>query len=123
MAQLGETELDAGVLARALWRRAWLVILLTALAAAGTYYGLGFVEPLYTADTSILIEARESPLTRPREQAGEPATEYDESAIQSQVQVLRSREIANAVIDRLDLTRRREFDPRSEEHTSELQSR
>jgi uncharacterized protein involved in exopolysaccharide biosynthesis len=43
MAQVGETELDVGVLARALWRRAWLVILLTALAAAGTYYALGFV--------------------------------------------------------------------------------
>jgi uncharacterized protein involved in exopolysaccharide biosynthesis len=111
MAQVGETELDTGVLARALWRRAWLLILLSALAAAGTYYALGFVEPLYTADTSILIEERESPLTRSRNQAAPTATEFDETAIQSQVQVLRSRNIAEVVIDRLDLTRRPGFDP------------
>ncbi len=30
MAHVSETELDTGVLARALWRRAWLLILLTA---------------------------------------------------------------------------------------------
>ena len=80
--------------------------------AAGTYFGLRFVDPLYTADTKILIEERESPLTRPREQtAASSAAEFDESAIQSQVEVMRSREIADAVIDKLDLTRRPEFDP------------
>ncbi len=111
MAQIRETELDVGALARALWRRAWLLVLLAGLAAAGTYYALGFVEPLYTADTSILIEQRESPLTRPREDGQNTTTVFDESAIQSQVEVLRSREIAEAVIDRLDLTRRPQFDP------------
>jgi uncharacterized protein involved in exopolysaccharide biosynthesis len=111
MAQIGETELDVRALARALWRRSWLLVLLAIIAAVGTYFGLGFVEPLYTADTRILIEERESPLTRPRDDAGTPASDFDESAIQSQVEVLRSREIAEAVIDKLDLTRRPEFDP------------
>lgn len=110
MAQVRETELDGGALARALWRRAWLVVLLPALVAIGTYLALSRVEPLYTADTSILIEERESPLTRPREEVLLPVG-IDESAIQSQVEVLRSREIAEAVIDRLDLIRRPEFDP------------
>ena len=67
MAQIGETELDVRALWRALWRRSWLLVLLTIAVAAATYVGLGFVDPLYTADTSILIEQRESPLTRPRE--------------------------------------------------------
>jgi uncharacterized protein involved in exopolysaccharide biosynthesis/Mrp family chromosome partitioning ATPase len=111
MAQIGETELDVRALSRALWRKAWLLVLLAVLAAAGTYFGLGFVEPLYTADSRILIEQRESPLTRPREQTSESATDFDESAIQSQVEVLRSREIADAVIDKLDLTQKPEFDP------------
>ena len=111
MAQIGETELDVRALSRALWRKAWLLVLLAVAAAAGTYFGLGFVEPLYTADSRILIEQRESPLTRPREQTSESATDFDESAIQSQVEVLRSREIADAVIDKLDLSRRPEFDP------------
>ena len=73
--------------------------------------GLGFVEPLYTADTRILIEERESPLTRARDDVSTPSSDFDELAIQSQVEVLRSREIAEAVIDKLDLTRRPEFDP------------
>lgn len=111
MAQIGETELDVRALARALWRRSWLLVLLAVIAAVATYVGLRFVEPLYTADTRILIEERESPLTRPRDDVGTPSSDFDESAIQSQVEVLRSREIAEAVIDKLDLTRRPEFDP------------
>ena len=111
MAQIGETELDVRALARALWRRSWLLVLLAVIAAVGTYVGLGFVDPLYTADTRILIEERESPLTRPREGATAPSADFDESAIQSQVEVLRSREIAEAVIDKLNLASRPEFDP------------
>jgi uncharacterized protein involved in exopolysaccharide biosynthesis len=111
MAQIGETELNVRALARALWRRSWLLVLLAVIAAVGTYVGLGFVDPLYTADSRILIEERESPLTRPREDAAPSSADFDESAIQSQVEVLRSREIAEAVIDKLDLTRRPEFDP------------
>jgi uncharacterized protein involved in exopolysaccharide biosynthesis len=110
MAQIGETELDVRALSGALWRRAWLLVLVAAIIGAATYIGLGFVEPLYTADTKILIEERESPITRPRDQAA-PASEFDESAIQSQVEVLKSREIADAVIDRLDLVNRPDFDP------------
>ena len=111
MPQIGETELDMGALARALWRKAWLFILLAAAAAGATYYALGRVEPLYTADTSILIEERESPFTRSRDPQVNSASDFDESAIQSHVEVLRSREIADAVIDDLNLTRRPDFDP------------
>jgi uncharacterized protein involved in exopolysaccharide biosynthesis len=110
MAEIGETELDVRALSRALWRRLWLLILLAVAAAAGTWIALGYVDPLYTADTRILIEERESPITR-RDQPAASTAQFDESAIQSQVELLRSREIADAVIDRLDLTRRPEFDP------------
>ncbi len=111
MAEIAETELDIHALARALWRWALPLGFLAILAAAATYVGLGYVDPLYTADTRILIEERESPLTRTREGVADPTTSFDESAIQSQVEVLKSREIADAVIDELDLTRRPEFDP------------
>jgi tyrosine-protein kinase Etk/Wzc len=112
MAEIGETELDLRALSSALWRRAWLLFGLAIVAAIVTYIGLSFVSPLYTADTSILIEDRESPLTRPRDQPVDTTTAApDESAIQSQVQVLKSREVANAVIDDLKLTSQPEFDP------------
>lgn len=111
MAEIGETELDIRALSRTLWRRGWIVVLLAILAAGATYWALGHVAPLYTADARILIESRESPLTRPRDQSSAPTNEFDESAIQSQVEVLRSREIADAVVDKLDLTSRPELDP------------
>jgi len=113
MAEIGETELDLRVLWQALWRHAWLLVLLAVFAAVATYIGLSFVSPLYTADTRILIEQRESPLTRPVDATASASTDFDESAIQSQVEVLRSREIADAVIDKLNLTSRPEFDPAS----------
>src|SRR3712207_3331489 len=109
MAQIGETELDVRALSRALWRRAWLLVALALAVAIATYLALGSVDPVYTADTSLLIEERESPLTRPTRD--ENAVELDESAIQSHVEVLRSRQIANTVIDRLDLIHRPDFDP------------
>src|SRR4051794_32513203 len=94
MAPIGETELEVRALWSALGRRAWLLVLLTIAAAVVTFVGLGFVSPLYTADTGVLIEQRESPLTRPREDTSAPSTDYDVSAIQSQVEVVKSREIA-----------------------------
>ena len=109
MAHIGETELDMRALFRAVWRRIWLLFLLAVLAAAATYVALGYVDPVYTADTRILIEERESPLTR--RDPGSSSDGFDESAIQSQVELLRSREIADAVIDRLDLEHRADFDP------------
>jgi uncharacterized protein involved in exopolysaccharide biosynthesis len=109
MAQIGETELDVRALGRALWRRAWLLIALALAVTTATYLALGSMDPVYTADTSLLIEERESPLTRPNPDAN--AAELDESAIQSHVEVLRSRQIANTVIDRLDLIHRPDFDP------------
>jgi tyrosine-protein kinase Etk/Wzc len=120
MAEIGETELDIGALWQALWRHAWLLAVLAVVAAVGTYVGLGFVTPLYTADTRILIEQRESPLTRTRDDTADTTTAFDESAIQSQVEVLRSREVAEAVIDNLHLTTRPEFDPAS--HSSIVNS-
>ena len=113
MAQIGETELDLRALSHALWHRAWLFAGLAVCVAIGTYVGLSFVTPTYTADTRILIEQRESPLTRPRDQTTDTTSDFDESAIQSQVEVLKSREIADAVIDSLNLTSRPEFDPAS----------
>lgn len=111
MADSHDRELNAQALAAALWRNAGLLVLGAALVAVLTFVALSFVKPLYTADTRILIEERESPLTRTRDAAPEPASQFDESAIQSQVEVLRSREIAEIVVDELNLARDPEFDP------------
>ncbi|WP_164879707.1 GumC family protein [Afifella aestuarii] len=112
MAEPRPMEMDISAIAAALWRRAWLFGLVAILVGAGTYFGLSLVDPLYTGDARILIEARESPLTRPRDSGAENLTvQLDESAIASQVEVLRSRDIANTIIDKFDLTHRPDFDP------------
>lgn len=112
MVQLSGAELDMVHLLRALWRRLLVLAVLAAAVAAAAFLALGFVDPIYTADTQVLIEERESALSRPRQAPAEPlAIQFDEAAIQSQVEVLRSREIANRVIDQLDLVRVRTFDP------------
>jgi len=105
-------EMDVAAIAAALWRKAWLLVLIALGVGILTYLGLSTVTPLYTGDAQVLIEARESPLTRPRDAPSENiAVQLDESAISSQVEVLRSREIANKIIDQFDLMRNPEFDP------------
>jgi polysaccharide biosynthesis transport protein len=111
MEQVRETELDLGALLSALWRKAWLLVLIGAATAAVTYVGLSFVTPIYKAGARVLIEVRESFLTRPRDSIESAALQVDESAIQSYVEILLSRDIATRVIDELDLDRRPEFDP------------
>ena len=110
MADEHDRELNAQALAASLWRNAGVLALAAAAASVATFFALSFVEPLYTADTGILIEERESPFTRSGSQPPS-ASEFDESAIQSQVEVLRSREIAEIVVDELGLGRNPEFDP------------
>lgn len=118
MVQLSGAELDTYQLFRALRRRVLVLAVAAAGIAAATYVGLGFVDPIYTADTQILIEERESALARPREAPAEPISiQFDEAAIQSQVEVLRSREIADRVIDQLNLTRVPDFDPAAKPST------
>ncbi|WP_051631131.1 GumC family protein [Afifella pfennigii] len=105
-------EMDVAAIATALWRRAWLLGIVALAVGIVTYLGLSSATPLYTGDAQVLIEARESPLTRPRDAPSDNlSVQLDESAITSQVEVLRSRQIANAVIDRFELTRNPEFDP------------
>ncbi len=111
MADSNDRELNAQALAASLWRNAGFLVLAAAAVSIATFFALSFVEPLYTADTGILIEERESPLTRTSGSQPPSASEFDESAIQSQVEVLRSREIAEIVVDELGLGRNPEFDP------------
>jgi polysaccharide biosynthesis transport protein len=112
MVEVRETELDLGALLSALRRKAWLLVLIGIAVAAATYLGLSYVAPIYKAGARVLIEVRESFLTRPRDTTETAvALQVDESAIQSYVEILRSRDIAETVIDRLGLDRRPEFDP------------
>ncbi|WP_157091545.1 GumC family protein [Methylobacterium nodulans] len=110
-----ETPRDEGValgdLSRLL-RRHWLAILLPTLAAFAL--SLAFVQivpPRYTGEAKLLLESRDSALTRPQQERGDVPQPIDEQAVASQVQVVMSRDIAREAIKRLGLVGNREFDP------------
>jgi uncharacterized protein involved in exopolysaccharide biosynthesis len=102
-------DIDLGLLGRALWRaKGWIA----GLDAAGilTFIGLSVVRPLYTSESRILIENDPSPFTRAATDSGRDQMQsLDEQAVQSQVQVLTSRDIALAVTKSLDLPNNAEF--------------
>ncbi|RVU21957.1 GumC family protein [Methylobacterium oryzihabitans] len=96
-----------------LLRRHWLGLVVPTLVAVGLAVAfVQLVPPRYTAETKLLLESRDSALTRPQQERGEGTTNpIDEQAVASQVQVVMSRDIAREAIRRLHLVGNPEFDP------------
>src|SRR5690606_15440115 len=92
--------------------RNWLRILIAALVVTGLAYVLvGLATPLYRAETGIMIEARESPYTRPASNGvadGDRAL-LDQEMVASQVEVIGSADILRTVARQLDLGSHAEF--------------
>ncbi len=90
--------------------RRWLsIVLFTAACAFLSYWFVNSVKPVYTASAQVLIANQESPYTR----VGQDRTErgaLSERDIVSQVQVVRSRDLAMRVIQDLELNKVAEFD-------------
>ncbi|NGM37751.1 polysaccharide biosynthesis tyrosine autokinase [Methylobacterium sp. DB0501] len=109
--RMSEDGLSLGDVGRLL-RRRWAVILLPTLAAFGL--SVAFVQvvtPRYTAEAKLLLESRDSALTRLQQDRGELPLPIDEQAVASQVQVVMSRDLAREAIKQLGLVGNPEFDP------------
>jgi uncharacterized protein involved in exopolysaccharide biosynthesis/Mrp family chromosome partitioning ATPase len=104
-------DIDLPTLGRALWRAKRTILGLAIGAGALTFVVLSMMRPLYTSEARILIQNDESAFTRPADdQARDPQQPIlDEQAIQSQVQVLTSRDLAVEVINDLDLVKNPDF--------------
>src|ERR1700690_1909416 len=105
-----DVEVDIRVLIGAVWRRLPQIIVFLLIVAAATYVGLGTIAPEYKSEATILIAPGESDLTRTA-QSQTDSTVLDEQAVTSQVQLIRSRDLAQAVATKLNLAGRAEFDP------------
>ncbi len=109
----GRDEIDLGGVAAALGRRKRLIlsVMLGALAAAVLFVTL--VKPRYVAESRILIENQESYFTSagPEGSRAETGDALDESAINSQIQILTSRDLARKAVQALHLQGDPEFDP------------
>ena len=108
-----DADVDIRALFSVLWHRLPQLIVFVLIVAAATYVALGRIAPQYQSEATILIAAGESDLTRTGQSATD-ATALDEQAITSQVQLIRSRDLAEAVAKKLNLAARSEFDPNAE---------
>lgn len=108
-----EPVLDIYVLLRAiLWACLWAVPF-AFLVAAGTFYYVSKQAPVYRATASVLIEIPEiSGIQAVPDNSGPDASlRLSAEAINSKVQLIRSRDLARSVIDRMGLADVPEFLP------------
>ena len=104
-------DIDLPTLGRALWRAKNAILGLSIGAGVLTFIVLSMMRPLYTSEARILIQNDESVFTRPADGQIRDVQQrtLDEQAVQSQVQVLTSRDLADQVINDLDLTTNPDF--------------
>ncbi|WP_018265109.1 exopolysaccharide transport family protein [Methylosinus sp. LW4] len=110
-AEASTGEIDLGQIAGALSRRRRIVIGVTLAAFLGSLVFVNVVKPRYTAEARVLLENQESYLTRADKERSDPAAAPDAEAVQSQIQMLTSRDLARRVLKSLDLQGNSEFDP------------
>src|SRR5919112_242012 len=99
-------DLSIGTLFRAV-KLHWPMIAAAVVASCliGMVYLL-FTQPLFTAKAALLVESRDTPVTL---QPTTSVTQLDPAGVESQVEVLRSERVANAVINNFKLDTDPEF--------------
>ena len=104
-------EIDLARIARAVSAKRWWVIGPTLAMFAGSAVFVNVVKPRYSAEARVILENQENFI--PRADKTERAVEIlpDSEAVQSQIQLLTSRDLARRVIKTLDLQGNDEFDP------------
>lgn len=109
---LVESQFDFPALGTALWRSKWKIILPTLLVALATLAVVQFIPAKYQSEARVLIEDRSNVFLRPDadRDINNPNT-VDDETVTSQVQLVLSRDLARAVIAKLQLGKRPEFDP------------
>ncbi len=106
-----DVDIDLGRLFASLardWRR---ILVVAVLATAAAFVVASLLTPRYMGETRILIETRESALTRIDPNGAGAAPILDEEGVTSQVEVITSSEILTKVAKDLNLASREEFDP------------
>jgi succinoglycan biosynthesis transport protein ExoP len=107
-----EMEIDLRALFSTLLRKLPYVLVFVLIVAVGTFVALKRLAPTYTSETTILIQPGESSLAQATQVSPEQtATALDQQAITSQVQLIRSRDLAANVSAKLDLAGKAEFNP------------
>src|SRR5579885_1782449 len=108
-------ELDLRALGIALWHKKRWIILPTAAAALIAFLAVNMITPRYRSEARVLIENQETAYNRPEADKGgeRNPTLVDPEAVQSQVQLIQSRDLARKVVYGLKLNELKEFNSES----------
>ena len=106
-----QDDLDLRQLMRGIGARKWRIIVPTLAAMGLTFAAVNLVKPRYTSEAKLLLENQESFYTRPEKEQRDQQQTLDPEAVQSQVQLVTSRDVARQVAQKLDLMKNAEFDP------------
>jgi polysaccharide biosynthesis transport protein len=105
-----ETAFDPITLARTLWRgKFWMLLAAAVLAALAWSYASIIAVPQYTARATIALDNRQAPMIDFQNAVSGLGT--DQATINTEAEVLRSRDLIGQLVDELGLTLDPEFNP------------
>lgn len=110
---LEEPAIDIYAIVRALTRACIWAVPIAGLVAAGTWYKVSNEDPVYLASASLLIDVPEISNLRGASDVSGPdvSLRLSQEAINSKVQVIRSRDLGRAVVKRMGLADVPELQP------------
>lgn len=105
-----EDSIDLMALLGTLWRGKWIILTLSLLGAfVAGYYALRVAEPTYRATTQMALTLEQSPIVDI--QSVVTGVSSDESSLNTEMEIIRSRELVSRLVDELNLTQDPEFNP------------
>lgn len=103
-------DIDLRQLIRGIGAKKWWIILPTLATLGATFAAVSVIKPRYTAEAKVFLENQESFYTRPEKEQREQSPMLDPEAVQSQVQLITSRDLARQAVAKLKLQDNSEFD-------------
>ena len=101
--------IDLRGLAHTLWRGKWIVVICTLIAAVLGFLAVSQFEPSYRASAKVMFDIQQSNVVNIQEVLVDQ--QFDASKLEDQVEVLRSTNLIERVINELNLDDNPEFNP------------
>ncbi|MFK5997221.1 MAG: polysaccharide biosynthesis tyrosine autokinase [Rhodobacterales bacterium] len=106
-----DDEIDLMALIGTLWRGKWIILLLAFLAVLiGGYYAYGMAIPKYTTTASVALDPQQQNVTDITSVMS--GLSGDQATINTEVEVIRSRNLMKKLVKKLSLTKDPEFNSR-----------
>lgn len=100
-------EIDLSQMLKTLWRRRALIVLCVLICGSAAWAAVSRIEPVYTATSSVMLDLRRQRVADIREVLSQLAPQ--QVTVLSEVEVIKSRGLAQRVADKLDLYSDPEF--------------